>query len=283
MPRRKRATSGSRRAAERAQPDGWRRALITGASAGIGAAFARRLAARGCDLVLVARRDSALERLGAELTAAHGIEVEAIAADLTDADRVRAVERRLEESERPIDLLVNNAGSETEHAPFAIRDRELLAAEVYLNAAALMRLTHAAVRSMVPRGVGAVLSVSAGAAFYPVPGSAAYGASKAFVNSLTEALSEELRGTGVRVAAICPGFTRTEAQARLGLRSEIVPAAFWKEPDEVADAALRGLARGAVISNVGLLDALVAFLGRHLPRRLWLRSVARTQQRLKSA
>lgn len=258
----------------------WQRALITGGSAGIGEAFARRLAADGCDLVLVARRGPALERIGAELTSRHGTGVQVMAADLTDPTQVRLVEARLDDDERPIDLLVNNAGSETEHAPFVDRDHELLAAEAYLNAQTLLRLTHAAAAAMVRRGAGNILNVSAGAAFYPVPGSAAYGASKAFVNSLTEALSYELRRTQVRVTAICPGFTRTGAQARLGLRTEIIPDRFWKQPHDVAHVALRAAARGKTVANVGFGNALVAFLGRRLPRRLWLPSVARTQRRL---
>src|SRR5713226_6121035 len=162
----------------------WVRALVTGGSAGIGEAFARALATRGTALVLVARGREPLERLAAELRARHDIQVEVLSADLTDETDLALVESRLEEQEPPIDLLVNNAGSETEHAAFADRDRELLAAEVQLNVLALLRLTHAAATSMASQGGGHVINISSGNAFYPTPGAAAYGASKAFVNSL---------------------------------------------------------------------------------------------------
>src|SRR5207245_8624190 len=195
----------------------WVRALVTGGSAGIGEALARALAARGTALVLVARRQEPLERLAAELHASHDLETEVLSADLTDKTDLARVESRLEERQRPIDLLVNNAGSETQHAAFAARDRQLLAAEVELNVLALLRLTHTAAVAMSSRGGGHVINVSSGNAFYPTPGAAAYGASKAFVNSLTEALVHELRGSGVTVTAVCPGFTMTGAQERLGI------------------------------------------------------------------
>jgi short-subunit dehydrogenase len=258
----------------------WQRALITGASAGIGEAFAEALANNGTDLVLVARRRARLEQLATDLQARHEIAVEALAADLTAAEDLGRVEARLEDGERPIDLLVNNAGSETEHAPFLDRHRDLLDAEAHLNALALLRLTHAAATAMARRGHGNIVNVSAGVAFYPTPGSAAYAASKAFVNSLSVALDYELRPHGVRVTAACPGFTPTEAQARLGLHAEWVPRAFRTEPAYVAAASLRAATKGRRISSLTRAGALVSFLGHHLPRPLWLPGVARAQARL---
>jgi short-subunit dehydrogenase len=254
----------------------WQRALVTGASEGIGEEFARQLAGRGCALVLVARRRERLEELAEEL----GVECEALPADLTDVDELRRVEARLEDAERPVDLLVNNAGSELEHRPFLERDRESIAAEAYLNAIAVLRLTHAAVCSMTDRGHGNVLNVSGGVAFYPLPGSPTYGASKAFVNSLSEALAFDLRESAVRVTAVCPGFTRTRAQDRLGFNLEVIPRPFWSFPPEVVEAALKAADRGRPVSNLDGLGALNAFLGRHMPRRLWLRRVAAFQGRL---
>ena len=258
----------------------WKRALVTGASEGIGEAFARELAARGTDLVVVARRREVLKRLGEELEAAHGVAVEAVAADLTDEPDLARIEGRLEAAERPVDLLVNNAGGASQHRPFLRLDRELLARDAYLNAIALLRLTHAAAQAMAGRGGGSILNVSAGVAFYPLPGAASYGASKAFVNSLSEALDHELRESGVRVTAVCPGFTRTRAQRRLGLNVERVPAPLWMEPREVARTALRAAARGRPISNLSAIGALNAFAGRHLPHRVWVPLVARSQARL---
>jgi short-subunit dehydrogenase len=258
----------------------WERALVTGASEGIGEAFARELASRGADLVIVARRREVLDQLAAELGSKHGVDVEVLAGNLTNPALIEEVEGRLAADERPIDLLVNNAGGASQHRPFLELDRDLLAGDASLNSLSLLRLTHAAAQAMARRGRGNVINVSAGIAFYPLPGAAAYGASKAFVNSLTEALDYELRDKGVRLTAACPGFTRTGAQRRLGMNVEWVPEALWMEPDEVAVAALRAAARGRTVSSLSRIGALQAFLGRHLPRRLWLPRVARTQLRL---
>jgi uncharacterized protein len=253
---------------------------VTGASAGIGEQFARELAGRGTDLVLVARNSENLERLAGVLRSEHDVGVEVIAADLTDPGLLAEVEARLEHGSLPVDLLVNNAGSETEHAGFLERDRERLADEASLNALALLRLTHAAAGAMARRGGGNVLNVSGGVAFYPTPGAAAYAASKAFVNSLGEALDFELRRFGVRVTTVCPGFTPTGAQARLGLNVDWVPSPFVTSRERVVRTALRAAARGQTVCSPGTANAIVAFLGRHLPHRLWLPGVARMQLRL---
>ena len=258
----------------------WERALVTGASEGIGEAFARELASRGSDLVLVARRGELLQRLGDELTSRHGVEAEVLAADLTDPPAIAEVEARLEADERPIDLLINNAGGASQHRPFLELDREGLASDAYLNSLTLLRLTHAAAQAMSERGHGNVINVSAGIAFYPLPGAAAYGASKAFVNSLSEALDYELRDSGVRLTAVCPGFTRTGAQRRLGMNVEWVPEALWMDPQDVAVSALRAAARGRAVSSLSAVGRLNSFLGRHLPHRVWLPRVSRAQLRL---
>jgi uncharacterized protein len=257
----------------------WERALVTGASEGIGAAFARELAGRGSGLALVARREDVLDRLAEELRADHGIEVEVLAADLTEEQGIAGVEARLMDDRLPIDLLVNNAGGASQHRPFLELDHARLARDAELNMIALLRLTHAAAQAMARRGGGNVVNVSAGIAFYPLPGAAAYGAAKAFVNSLSEALDYELRDRGVRVTAVCPGFTHTGAQRRLGMNVEWVPEVLWSEPAEVAFAALRAAARGRPVSSLTKIGALQAFLGRHLPHRIWLPRVARMQLR----
>lgn len=258
----------------------WQRALVTGASDGIGNAFARELARRGCDLVLVARRRERLEDISSELSAVFGVRVEPLVADLTDPGALAAAEARLEESELPIDLLVNNAGGASQHAPFLELDRDALVCDAYLNSLALLRLTHAAAMAMAARGGGSILNVSAGVAFYPLPGAAVYGASKAFVNSLSEALDYELRDAGVRVTAVCPGFTRTGAQERLGMNVDSVPALLWMKPEEVVTAALRAAERGRAVSSLSAIGSLNAFFGRHLPRRILLPQLARGQLRL---
>ena len=260
----------------------WERALVTGASEGIGEAFARELARRGCDVVAVARRRRRLEKLAAELSAQHGVDMEVLPADLTDPEAIAAVEARLETDGAPIDLLVNNAGGASQQRPFLELDRERLAGDAALNALALLRLTHAAAQAMARRGCGHVINVSAGIAFYPLPGAAAYGASKAFVNSLSEALHYELRDRGVRVTAVCPGFTRTGVQQRLGMNVDWVPERLWMEPHDVAVAGLRAAARGRPVSSLSGVGALNALAGRHLPHRVWMPRVARAVRRIQA-
>jgi hypothetical protein len=174
-----------------------RRALVTGASAGIGTAFAERLARDGYDLLLVARRRERLEELAKQLRESHRVEVEVLVADLVDAGDLLTVEQRV--AARPgLDLLVNNAGFGTAGA-FLESDPDREEQEILLNNVALVRLTRAALPRMAERGRGAVVNVSSMAGFLPAPYNATYGATKAFVTSFSEALAEELRGTGVRV------------------------------------------------------------------------------------
>jgi short-subunit dehydrogenase len=255
---------------------------VTGGSAGIGEAFARALAGEGTALVLVARRREPLDQLAEELRERHGVEVEVLPRDLTDGAELAEVEARLTDGTRPIDLLVNNAGSETEHGPLRDRDRELLEAEVRLNVVATLRLTHAAVGAMSARGRGYVINVSAGNAFFPTPGSAAYGASKAFINSLTEALAYELRDSGVRLTAVCPGFTRTGAQDRLGLNRHAFPRFMWRNADEVVRDALRASRRKKVVSCLNSSGAVGALAARHVPHRLLTPLIARATARFAS-
>jgi short-subunit dehydrogenase len=227
-------------------------ALVTGASAGIGQSFARLLARDGYDLVLVARDSMRLDVLAKQLEHEYGSQTEVLPADLTKADQLAVVEQRMGVNP-PIDLLVNNAGFGTfgsfHELPLDAEDRE-----VRLNVLALMRLTHAAAGPMVARGSGAILNVSSVAGSQPIPGNATYAATKAFVTSFSEALHEELRGTGVGVTVLCPGFTRTEFQERSGFEGGRVPVFMWQEPDDVATAALAALAKGRTVCVPGSLN-----------------------------
>ena len=239
-------------------------ALVTGASAGIGRAFAVALARRGHDVVLVARDAARLEELGTKLSAAHRVDADVLAADLLDADGVATVEARLADREHPVDLLVNNAGFGT-YGRFVELDVEHEVREVELNVVALLRLTHAALRAMEARRAGAILNVASLAAYQPNPISATYGATKAFVHSFTHAVREEARGTGVRVMLVCPGYTHTEFHDRAGLGESEMPEFVWQSPETVAAAALHDLDRGRSVSIPGLLNQTAAALSSAAP------------------
>lgn len=249
-----------------ARPVGRRRALVTGASTGLGAVFAAALAGQQYDLIIVARNRERLDALAERLRQSHGIAVEVVVADLTQAVALRTVEARVAE-DQALELLINNAGFATT-GPFASLDPDREEAEICLNIMALMRLTRAALPGMIARDRGAIINVSSLAAFVPSPYDATYGATKAFVNSFTEALHEELRGTRVRVQALCPGFTHTEFQQRAGIDVSALPAYVWTTPEAVVAASLTALRRGQLVCVPGLVNRLLALLIGVAPRRL---------------
>lgn len=230
--------------------------------------------------MLVARRRAQLDQLADELAERNGIRAEVLVADLTVAQDIARVEQRIAAAGAPIDLLVNNAGGIAQHTTFLESDRDVLHDDAALNALTTLRLTHAAVQAMAARGGGAIVNVSAGVGSYPAPGAAAYGAAKAFVNSLSAAVAHELRGTGVGVTAVCPGFTRTGLQQRVGMRVDRVPAWLWMDPGQVARRSLRAAVGPRHVSSLGVIGEVAASLGHHLPRRLWLPLVAAGQARL---
>jgi hypothetical protein len=213
--------------------------LVTGASSGIGVAFARRLAARGSDLVLVARRQDRLDALADELRAAHGVRVEVIACDLTQPRPGRILADELDRRGVQVTSLVNNAGFGTDGA-FLDEDPDRLADLVALNIAAVVDLTRTFLRPLTDAGTGILVNVASMAAYQPIPGMAVYAASKAFVLSLTEALWWETRGSGLRTIALSPGLTRTEFFDVIGTEQY---SGSFQTPDEVVDAALRALDR----------------------------------------
>ena len=247
-------------------------ALVTGSTAGIGAAFARALAAEGHDLVLVARDAARLEEVAAELRDRHGVAVEVLPADLTDRDGSRAVEARLADADRPVEVLVNNAGMglrgrfwETELA-----DQERL---LELNCAAVMRLTHAALRTMVPRGAGDVIIVSSTAGY--APGSRGpYAATKAWATAFAEAISGQVAPSGVRMSAVAPGFVHTEFHQRAGLDMSRVPELLWLDADRVVADALRDHRAGKVVSVPGVQYKVIVAASRLIPPGLTRRVTA---------
>ncbi len=232
-------------------------ALITGASAGIGATFARHLAALNYDLVLVARRKDRLEELAREVKT----KAEVIEADLTREEDLQRVEARLT-GEPAIDLLVNNAGFGT-RALFWKADLEGQDRMHRLHVIATMRLTHAALRAMEPRGEGAVINVSSVAAFIQGAGNISYCATKAWMNNFTLGLAKELKSVGsrVRVQALCPGFTYTEFHDVMEVDRGVIPSWAWMDADAVVKASLEGLRKGKLIVVPGALyRVVVAFL-----------------------
>jgi hypothetical protein len=238
------------------------RALITGASAGIGEGFAHHLARRGYDLVLVARRRHRLDALAARLS---DVSATIIEADLASDHGVAAVEARLREGD--IDVFVNNAGissvGEFWKLPIT-RELQLLD----LNVRTLARLAHTALAAMIPRRSGAIITVASGAAFQPIPHHATYAASKAFMLHFSEALHEEARPYGVTVTAVCPGPVRTELLELAGFDENRIPPLAWVSVDRVVEEALRAVAAGRAVAIPGTVNRAATWVVRLTPRFL---------------
>ncbi len=239
---------------------GW--AIVTGASSGIGLAFARELARRGHRVLAVARRQDRLEALAAE-AAEKGASIVPLAADLGTAEGLELVVARMV-GLGAIDLLVNNAGIATA-GDFQRSSLEQELSAIRLNVNAVVTLTHAVLGEMLPRRSGAIINLASVVAFQPFPHFAVYAASKAFVLSFTEALAEELSGSGLRILALCPGAAKTEMN--LFSHNE---GFLGKLPslgaDEIVKTALRAIERGRAVKMVGWLNATLVFLNRFLPR-----------------
>lgn len=239
-------------------------ALITGPTSGIGAAFARKLAATGHDLVLVSRQVGRLEQTADALRDTHDVGVDVLPADLATHDGMKLVEARLRDDVRPIDLLVNNAGF-TLKKPFLANDIEDEEAMLNVLVLAVMRLTHAALPGMTERGAGAVVNVSSVAGWLP---RGTYSAAKAWVTSFSEGMATATAGTGVRVMALTPGFVRTEFHQRAEIDMSRISDRMWLDADELVDAALKDLRRGKVVSVPGATYKAARLLLTKMPRRL---------------
>jgi uncharacterized protein len=252
------------------------RALVTGASSGIGAAFARELASRGSDLVLVARSRDKLTALGDDLSTSYGVAADVVVADLAKPSAASHLAAEL--GDRQIDILVNNAGFGL-HALLHQADAATLTEMVQLNVATLVDLTRLYLPGMLARDRGAVINVASTAAFQPVPYMAVYGASKAFVLSFTEALWAETRRTDVRVTALCPGSTETEFFTVAGENAQV---GSRMAPERVVHAALRALDRrgGSVVTGAG--NRLLINAPRLAPRPFVTRMVERTMRPAKA-
>jgi uncharacterized protein len=250
--------------------------FITGASSGIGADLARQLAERGYNVTLSARRRERLEELADELGDVH-VDVEAC--DLGDAAARRRLTAKLLAGEREVVGVCNNAGFGN-LGRFLDQDLERETDVVRLNVEAVHELTGAFLPRMVEQGSGAILNVASTAAFQPLPGFATYAASKAFVQSFSEAVHSELAGTGVSVTSLCPGFTRTEFDQAAGAEEEAskLPGFTWMESDDVARQAIDGMLAGRRTVVPGVINKVVSTSGRYTPRTVLLPLIERVSK-----
>lgn len=240
-------------------------ALVTGASSGIGRAFAIHLAENGYNLIIVSRSPGRLEEVADRLRAQTQCSVQVLVADLTIPAQLQLVERRLQAAP-PVALLVNNAGSLTS-GPFATLDRDVVEAQINLLVTATVRLTHAALEGMIAREQGTIVNISSNVAFRPHPEFPIYGSSKAFVNYFTRSLAQDPRFAAVRFLEVNPPRTRTEIFERAGYAFPTASMESWLSPEEVVDAAMKDLAVGEATSfpGEGSRDRV---LRRLLPRRM---------------
>lgn len=237
-------------------------ALITGGTSGIGAAFATALARRGLNLVLVARDTARLDQFAQELRSRYRVDVETLNADLSDRSHVDRVARRLENQEQPIDVLINNAGFSVKGS-ITGEDHTLQDAGFEVMCRTVLVLSSASARAMTARGQGWILNVSS------VSGMVAtgpYSAIKAWATVFTESLAVELRGTGVKVTALLPGWVRTEFHARAGISGSSIPDWLWLRSDALVEQALEDMIRGKVISIPTLRYKALTTLVKHAPR-----------------
>jgi len=241
-------------------------AFITGASSGIGAAFARRLAGLGYDIIAHGRREELLRFLCSELRDRYKVGAVYVVAELSDQEQLATLERTIRDTP-DLAFLVNNAG----HGSIQSFHEESVSSQdgmVRTHVNATVRMTHAAIPVMLKRGGGAIINVSSVAGFFVSPGSTIYCATKAFLNTFTESLSLELRGTGIRVQALCPGFTTSDFHKRLGYDTAHPTFQGFMSADRVVDASLKALRRRKVICIPGVQYAWAVIAARWLPRRI---------------
>jgi short-subunit dehydrogenase len=258
----------------------YKTALITGASSGIGEAFAHALAKQGSALILVARSGDRLEKLAHQIRAKYQRRVEVIPADLSKKAPGKALAAQVAKRGMRVDLLINNAGFGTVgafHKQEAARQQQMVA----LNAAAVVDLSYAFLPDMLDAGHGGIINVASLAAFQPVPYMATYGATKAFVLSFSQALRAEYRQQGIRTLAVCPGPVETgffTATGHAGLRKTVPNSIVWK-PEAVVELSLDALAKGKPLVVPGYQMKAVAWMSRIMPRGLLAQMSARVMRR----
>ncbi|MBN1288853.1 MAG: SDR family oxidoreductase [Actinobacteria bacterium] len=242
-------------------------ALVTGATSGIGEAYARRLAAEGYDLMLVARRGELLESLAQELAEKQGISVDTIVVDLASEDEIKKLASKVREME-PLSMLVNNAGFAL-RGKFAKSDIDRQVDMIMVHDVASVRLTHAALPGMIAAGRGAIINVASIVGLLAWPGgSKTYGGSKAFLVNFSDGLQQEVAGKGIKVQVLCPGFVRTAFHENMGEKMSSIPGFLWMRPEMVVDASLKALKRKKTIFVPGKRYRLIVFVSRLIPGSL---------------
>lgn len=249
--------------------------LITGASSGIGEEVARKIAERGYNVTLVARRIDRLTELAAELKREHGVTADTVECDLTDSAALKKLLDGVKKSGKHIDILVNNAGCGTEGNFVDTKEKPALG-QIELNVLALTALTHAVLPAMIKRGNGAVLNVASVAAFQPIPRQAVYAATKAYVLSFSNAIGKELSGTGVSVTALCPGPTKTNFYGdRMEHFESSTPGIFWQSAEACAKDGVEGLFKRKRIVIPKITNRLSALSGSFTPTPITLEAIDR--------
>ena len=260
------------------------RALITGATSGIGEAYARRFASQGYDLIITGRRKEKINHLADELAQTCAVDVEVVIAEFSNQGDVDALAQKVRDTEN-LDILVNNAGFTTK-SYFHHEDLEGQQNMVQVHVLAPMKLIYAALPNMIARGRGTIINVSSLGAFTPLPKTATYSGTKAFLAVFTESLRMELAGTNVKVQALCPGFTRTDFHERIGIdksKQKNVGIIRWMPPEKVVDISLRCLKNNQVICVPGFWNKiLLCATHRLLPRSLYYKSISGLAARRKS-
>ncbi|MCB0696779.1 MAG: SDR family oxidoreductase [Chitinophagaceae bacterium] len=258
-----------------------RKAIITGASGGIGRSFARQLAAQQYDLVLSGRNESELVKLADELRTSYGVDTDIVVTDLSHPTGIEVLTDKLSTIDS-IDMLVSNAGygerSRFEHEPV---DKVLQMISVFINAT--VQLVHAVLPKMINAKKGSIITVSSLSAFVPAPGSSIYSSSKVFLNSFMESIYMEVRKYGIRVQSLCPGLTHTgfHNNTQVTQRTEVRGLSLWMEPDMVVEASLRGLDRGEVICVPGHINKVIKRIMPVLPRKPYYAFVNKIARRFK--
>jgi short-subunit dehydrogenase len=260
-------------------PDPTSTCLVTGASSGIGTEFARQLAAKGFGVFLVARREDRLRELADEIEREHGVRVEVASADLEQRAAYEALPGTIAERGLTVDILVNNAGFTTVGDVHSNPDRQL--GMIRVNCEALVALTSAFLPGMVERGRGAVINVASTASFQPIPAQAVYAASKAFVRSFSEAVSSEVKGTGVSVTALCPGPVATEFVEAGGFKkgADEMPSFLFSSAEDVARAGIEGARKDKRVVIPGIGNRVTAKFGQYAPHSVLLGPMASAYRR----